>query len=129
MRNFIKIFHKLQEIGPVALFQNLDLGKASTDENSIWQCLGIDLVNINMYAIFFKISLVVREVWCQFHFFPNLDFGKVSADLSVLWLGLVNVNVYAKCYPNIPYGSRVMGKDLCLRVRVFPNYNNMIRII
>ena len=33
MQNFIKIVHTVQEIGPVSLFfQNLELGKASTDE-------------------------------------------------------------------------------------------------
>ena len=32
MQNFITIFHSVQEIGPFSLFQNLKLGKASTDE-------------------------------------------------------------------------------------------------
>ena len=32
MQNFITIFHSVQEIGPFSLFQNLSLGKASTDE-------------------------------------------------------------------------------------------------
>ena len=32
MQNIITIFHSVQEIGPFSLFQNLDLGKASTDE-------------------------------------------------------------------------------------------------
>ena len=47
---FITIFHSAQEIGPFSLFQNLELGKASTDENVISQFLGLDLVNINVYA-------------------------------------------------------------------------------
>ena len=34
MQNFIIIFHSVQEIGPFSLFQNLELGKTSTDE--IW---------------------------------------------------------------------------------------------
>ena len=33
MQNFITIFHSVQEIGPLSLFQNLGLGKASTNEN------------------------------------------------------------------------------------------------
>ena len=33
MLNFITIFHSVQEIGPFSLFQNLELGKASADEN------------------------------------------------------------------------------------------------
>ena len=32
MQNFITIFHSVQEIGPFSLFQNLELGKGSTDE-------------------------------------------------------------------------------------------------
>ena len=32
MQNFITIFHSAQEIGPFSLFQNLELGKTSTDE-------------------------------------------------------------------------------------------------
>ena len=31
-QNFITIFHSVQEIGSFSLFQNLELGKASTDE-------------------------------------------------------------------------------------------------
>ena len=32
MQNFTTIFHSIQEIGPFSLFQNLELGKTSTDE-------------------------------------------------------------------------------------------------
>ena len=32
MQNFITIFHSVQEIGPFSLFQNLALGKASTND-------------------------------------------------------------------------------------------------
>ena len=32
MQNFITIFHSVQEIVPLSLFQNLELGKASTNE-------------------------------------------------------------------------------------------------
>ena len=31
-QNFITIFHSVQEIAPLSLFQNLELGKASTNE-------------------------------------------------------------------------------------------------
>ena len=50
MQNFITIFHSVQEIGPFSLFQNLELGKASPMKNVISQSLGLDLVNINVYA-------------------------------------------------------------------------------
>ena len=32
MQNFITIFHSVQERAPLSLFQNLELGKASTDK-------------------------------------------------------------------------------------------------
>ena len=32
MQNFITVFHSVQEIAPLSLFQNLELGKASTNE-------------------------------------------------------------------------------------------------
>ena len=32
MQNFITIFHSVQEIAPLSLFQNLELGRASTNE-------------------------------------------------------------------------------------------------
>ena len=64
MQDLIKISHMVQELGPVSLFQNDDLGKASTKTNGIWQSVQ---------------------------------------------LGLININVYTKFYPNIPYSSRVMG--------------------
>ena len=32
MQNFLTIFHSVQEIAPLSLFQNLELGKASTNE-------------------------------------------------------------------------------------------------
>ena len=32
MQDFITIFHSVQEIAPLSFFQNLELGKASTDE-------------------------------------------------------------------------------------------------
>ena len=32
MQNFITLFHSVEEIAPLSLFQNLELGKASTNE-------------------------------------------------------------------------------------------------
>ena len=50
MQNFITIYHSVQEIGPFSLFQNLELGKARPMKNVISQSLGLDLININVYA-------------------------------------------------------------------------------
>ena len=61
-QKFIKIFHSVPEIEPFSLFQNLELGKASTDENVILQSVGLDLVNINIYAkVYLNIPLSSRD--------------------------------------------------------------------
>ena len=44
------IVFTLLELGPFSLFQNLELGKASTNKNVSSQSLGLDLVNVNVYA-------------------------------------------------------------------------------
>ena len=62
MQNFITIFFTFQEIGPFSLFQNLELGKASTDKNVSSLPLGLDLVNINVYAkVYQNIPLSSRD--------------------------------------------------------------------
>ena len=62
MQHFITIFHSVQEIGPFSLFQNLELGKASTDEKCRFASLGLDLVNINVYAkVYQTIPLSSRD--------------------------------------------------------------------
>ena len=62
MQNFITIFHSVQEIGPFSLFQNLELGKPRRMKNDISQFLGLDLVNINVYAeVYQNIPLSSRD--------------------------------------------------------------------
>ena len=90
-QKFIKIFHSIQEIGPFSLFQNLALGKASTDDTYvILQFLRLDLGNINVSAKFGKIG-------------PRPIKNDISQSLG---LDLVNINVYADVYKNIPFSSR-----------------------
>ena len=66
MQNCIKIFRKVQEIGPVSLFsefelrQILDQCQLTFDNllgvmmNSIWQSICLDLVNSTVYANFYQ---------------------------------------------------------------------------
>ena len=62
MQNFITLFFTVLEIGPFSLFQNLELGKASTDKSVSSQSLGLDLVNINVYAkVYQGIALRLRD--------------------------------------------------------------------
>ena len=80
MQNFITIFHSVQEIRPFLLFQNLELGKASTDEkyhfaitwarSCLYQCLWRTL---SKYSTQFK----VQEIG-PFSFFQTLTLGKAS---------------------------------------------------
>ena len=110
IQNFIKIYQKVQGIGPVSLFsvfeprQNLDLSQISFD-NLIGYILSISMCMQNFITIFFT----VLEIG-PFSFFQNLELGKASTDKNVssqsLGLDLVNINVYAKVYQNIPLSSR-----------------------
>ena len=80
MQNFITIFYSVQEIAPLSLFQNVELGKASPDEkchfaiswarSCQYQCLRKSL---STYSTQFK-----RKG--HFHFFQNLALGKASTD-------------------------------------------------
>ena len=111
MQNFITIFFTVLEIGPFSLFQNLELGKASTDENVISQSLGLDLDNINVYAkVYQHIPLSSRDR-AIFTFFRIWRSAKprpmINVILQFLELDLININVSAKFYQNIPNGLRV----------------------
>ena len=72
MQNFITMIHSVQEIAPLSLFQNLELGKASTNENVISQSLGLDLVNINVYA---KVYQNIPLSWRDRAIFTFSEFG------------------------------------------------------
>ena len=110
MQNFIKIYQTVQGIGPVSLFsefelrQNLNLSQISFD-NLIGYILSISMCMQN----FITISFTVLEIG-PFSLFQNLELGKASTDkkcqFAISWLDLVNINVYAKVYQNIPLSSR-----------------------
>ena len=110
MQNFIKIYQKVQGKRPVSLFsefeplQNLDLSQISFD-NLIGYILSISMCMQNFITIFFT----VQEIG-PFSLFQNLELGKALTNKNVssqsLGLDLVNINVYAKVYQNIPLSSR-----------------------
>ena len=111
MQNFITIFHSVQEIAPLSLFQNSELGKASTSEkchfaiswarSCQYQCLRNSLSNY---------STQLKRLG-HFHFFRIWRSAKprlmINVILQFLELDLVNINVSAKFYQNIPNGLRV----------------------
>ena len=111
MQNFITIFFTVLEIGPFSLFQNLELGQASTDKNVSSQSLGLDLVNINVYAkVYQNIPLSSRDR-VIFTFFRIWHSAKprpmINVILQFLGLDLFNIKLSAKFYENIPNGLRV----------------------
>ena len=76
---FITIFFTVLEIGPFSLFQNLELGKASTDKKCQFAISWLHLVNINVYAKFIKIFHSVQEIE-PFSLLQNLALDKASTD-------------------------------------------------
>ena len=120
MQNFITIFHSVQEIAPFSLFQNLELGKASTNEkchfaiswarSCQYQCLRNSL---SKYSTQFK-------RYGYFHFFRIWRSAKprpmINVILQFLELDLVNIYESAKFYQNIPNGLR-------LKFHCFQNLN------
>ena len=110
MQNFLTIFFTVLEIGPFSLFQNLELRKAATDKNVSSQSLGLDLVNINVYAkIYQNIPLSSRDR-AIFSFFRIWRSAKprpmINVILQFLELDLVNINVSTKFYQKISNGLR-----------------------
>ena len=110
-QKFIKIFHSVQEIGPLSLFQNLALGKASTDDKCHFAIfLGLDLFNIKLSAKFYQnIPNGLRISFTfSFKFEPRETLTNPKCHLTISWarLHLVNTNVYAKFHHNIPLSSR-----------------------
>ena len=66
--------------------------------NGIWQSLGLDLVYVNVYAIFIKILRIIEE-FGPGSFFRILASAKprpITIDIpQSLGLELVNINAYA----------------------------------
>ena len=115
----------------IFIFRIWRLAKPRQMINVILQFLGLDLFNIKLSAKFYQ--NIPNGLRVNFHFFQNLNLGKTSTNLKFkryghfhfcrIWssakhrpmknvisqslgLDLVNINVYAKVYQNIPLNSR-----------------------
>ena len=109
MQNFIKIYQKVQGIGPVSLFselkprQNLDLSQISFD-SLIGYILSVSMCMQNFITILFTVLQIGT-----FSLFQNLELGKASTNKNVisqsLGLDLVTLNIYAKVYQNMALSS------------------------
>ena len=129
MQNFITIFHSVQEKGPFSLFQNLALATTSTDDKCHFAIVSFfsefeprqklnqsQMSFDNLMGYILSISMCMQNFITIFHsiqeiglfsLFRNLELGKTSTDENVISqsLDLVNLNVYAKVYQNIPFSS------------------------
>ena len=112
MQNFIKIYQKVQEIGPVALFQNLNLDKTSTNP----KChLRISLARSCQYQCGCKISSQYSftvQVIGPLSPFQNSELGKASKDdkchLAIPWTRSFQHQIVCFFFfQNIPNGLRV----------------------
>ena len=113
MQNFIKTYQKVQGIGPVSLFsefepwQNRDLSQISFD-NLIGYILSISMCMQNFITAFFTVLQI--GPFSQKRFYRIWSSAKPRPIKYVisqsLRLDLVNINVYAIDYQNIPLSSR-----------------------
>ena len=127
----IKIFHSVQEIRPFLLFQNLALGKASTDDTSHFAIVSLfsdfePRQNLNQSQVSFdnligyilSISMCMQNFIRIFHsvqeiapllLFQNLELGKASTNekchFAISWARSCQY-VYAEVYENIPLSLR-----------------------
>ena len=108
MQNFIIIFHSVQEIGHFHFFRIWSSAEPRTMKNVISQSLGLDLININVYAkVYQNIPLSSRDraIFTFSEFEPRQRLGQFQMTFDNP-LGY-NINAYAKFYQNIPNGLRV----------------------
>ena len=111
MQNVIKIYQKVQGIGPVSLFfQNLNLGKTLTYPkyhltNLIGYILSISMCMQNFITIFFT----VLEIG-PFSLFQNLELGKAPTDkkchFAISWVRSCQYHCLRTFYQNIPFSLR-----------------------
>ena len=102
MQNFITIFHSVQEIRPFILFQNLELGKASTDDKCHFAIVSLfsefeprekpnqsQMSFDNLIGYILSISMCMQNFITIFHsvqeiaplsLLQNLELGKASTN-------------------------------------------------
>ena len=95
----------------ITFFRIWSSEKPQPMKNVISQCLGLDLVNINVYATVYQnipLSLRDRAIFTFFRIWRSAKpRPMMNVILIFLELDVVNINVSAKFYQNIPNGLRV----------------------
>ena len=128
----IKIFHSVQEIRPFSLFQNLALGKASTDDKYHFAIVSLfsefeprqklnqsQMSFDNLMGYISSISMCIQNFITIFHsvqeigpfsLFQNSELDKASTNekchFAMSWARSCQYHVYAKVYQNIPLSPR-----------------------
>ena len=86
---FIKIFHTVQEIGPILLvFRIWTSAKSRPMTNGIWQSFWLALVNINVNAIFHQNIPHGSRDRGSFTFFYNSDIGNNNDNNNFITIGM-----------------------------------------
>ena len=102
---------QLKRYGHYHFFRIWSSAKPRPTKNVISQSLGLDLVNINVYATVYQnipLSLRDRAIFIFFRIWRSAKpRPMISVIMQFLELVLVNINVSAKFYQNIPTGLRV----------------------
>ena len=95
-------------------FSELDLGKTSTDDK--WHFINPSVMSCQYQYVcksLSKCSLWLKSYFQFSHLFRIRTSAKPQTMKNGIWqsfvIDLVNTNVYAKCYQNIPHGSRITG--------------------
>ena len=83
-QKFIKLFHSVQEIGPFSLFQNLALGKASTDDKCHfaipWARSFQHQIVCKILSKYSKRFNSLFSLFSEFELRQNLDQSQMSFD-------------------------------------------------
>ena len=102
----------IQEFGPGTVFRVLAYAKPRPVTTDNLQHLGLELVNINVYAFFFQNIPHRSRDRASFIFFSIQTSAKprpMANDICrSLRLDIININVYTFVFQNTPYGSIVM---------------------
>ena len=134
MQKYIKIFHSVQEIRSFSLFQNLALGKASTDDkchfaivslfsefehrknlnqsqvsfdNLLWYILSISMCMQNFITSHYSTQFKRYRHYYFFRIWSSVKPRPMkNGILQSLGLDLVNINACTTVYQNIPLSLR-----------------------
>ena len=93
-----------------SVFRTWSSAKPRPMKNVISQSLGLDLININLYATVYQnipLSLRDRSIFTFRIWRSAKPRPMINVILQFLELDLININVSAKFYQNIPNGLRV----------------------